>query len=169
MRRRSIFRGQTAGVSPGLAPFTRLRSDNLPRPFWLPYRRRGTAAFLCICAPGVVAGGCSEQGTDASRPAKQISISIIAICLANGDSHSRKGQLPRPPVETGVCYGKPAEARFACGAIHPFCSAFQCTLPVRRGFQSSPSLTYALFARSGFTPDLMALAQAEGILLVGQV
>lgn len=30
-------------------------------------------------------------------------------------------------------------------------------------------ITYALFARSGFTPDLMALAQTEGILLVGPV
>ena len=28
-------------------------------------------------------------------------------------------------------------------------------------------ITYALFAKSGFTPDLMALAQTEGILLVG--
>jgi uncharacterized protein len=28
-------------------------------------------------------------------------------------------------------------------------------------------LTYALFAKSGFTPDLVALAQSEGILLVG--
>ena len=28
-------------------------------------------------------------------------------------------------------------------------------------------ITYALFAKSGFTPDLMALAEAEGILLVG--
>ena len=28
-------------------------------------------------------------------------------------------------------------------------------------------ITYALFAKSGFTPDLAALAQTEGILLVG--
>ena len=28
-------------------------------------------------------------------------------------------------------------------------------------------ITYAIFAKSGFTPDLMALAQTEGILLVG--
>jgi hypothetical protein len=28
-------------------------------------------------------------------------------------------------------------------------------------------ITYALFAKSGFTPDMIALAQTEGILLVG--
>ena len=77
---------------------------------------------------------------------------MVIVIHAEGSLHAR--------------YGKPAEARLASGAMHPFCSAFQRTLPVRRGIQPSPSLTYALFARSGFTPELMALTQTEGILPV---
>ncbi len=33
--------------------------------------------------------------------------------------------------------------------------------------EGARQITYALFAKSGFTPDLLALAQTEGVLLVG--
>ena len=77
-------------------------------------------------------------------------------------STSRWGRIARPPVETGVCHAKPAEARLPVGAIaglpvrfNALCLSDEGFNPRRRrhapNLNYTPPAGYASFSSGGFT------------------